>query len=126
MNRALQITIAVVLNCLCGILVVFIALLTDNGGWAAITALILGVSGGIFVSKNTIPKACMFGAGEVFSLGISLFTRTGDPFSWAGSWFWVLPLLGIFIAGLLVGKLIRRRIKFCRTQANRGNFSEFR
>lgn len=100
MNHAQKITIALVLNCFCGILVGRICIVTDGAVWGGISALILGVSSAIFVNEGTILKACMFVVGEAFSTFIP-----GRPFAAAGFVVvWLLPLLGIFILGSRAGK----------------------
>jgi hypothetical protein len=100
MNHAQKITIALVLNCFCGILVGRICIVTDSAVWGGISALILGVISAIFVNEGTILKACMFVVGEAISTFIP-----GRPFAAAGFVVvWLLPLLGIFILGSRAGK----------------------
>ena len=100
MNDAQKITIALVLNCFCGILVGRICIVTDSAIWGGISALILGVISALFVDDGTALKACMFVVGEAFSTFIP-----GKPFAAAGFVVvWLLPLLGIFILGSRAGK----------------------
>src|SRR5208283_2461595 len=100
--------LALVSSSLCGALASYICVTADNVAWGALSALSFGIISGFLFARYLRSTAFAFVVGEV----LSFFIPMHDPFGQAGFVLvGLLPILGIFVAGSLIGNVFVRYVR---------------
>jgi hypothetical protein len=94
----------IILSLVAGVLSAVIGVSANNLLVAVIVALFLGfLIGVVFVSKHYLGFAFLFG--EI----IGSFIPLGEPFGQAGYMLLSIPITAVFILGLCIGRILKRK-----------------